>query len=91
VRVVMTKAAQEFVTAMSVGRDRGRESPSPSCSIKSEFDVGHIRLARDKRPDRGSLRPQLTSWPRWRNGHADDLATAVLLAADKKNSARAPR
>src|ERR1044071_8819644 len=46
VRVVMTRAAQEFVTPMSVGAIAG-EHPFTELFHPSEFDVGHIRLARD--------------------------------------------
>src|SRR4051795_1751908 len=81
VRVVMTKAAQEFVTPLSVGAIAG-EQPFTGLFDPSEFDVGHIRLARDNdlivvAPATADLMAKLA------NGHADDLATAVLLATDK--------
>ncbi len=49
---------------------------------QSEFDVGHIRMARDTdliivAPATADLIAKMAS------GHADDLATAVLLATDK--------
>ena len=49
---------------------------------RSEFDVGHIRLARDTdlivvAPATADLMAKMAG------GHADDLATAVLLATDK--------
>src|SRR5436305_8343115 len=47
VRVVMTKAAQEFVTPMSVGALAGEKPFTDLFDQQSEFDVGHIRLARD--------------------------------------------
>ena len=50
---------------------------------RSEFDVGHIRLARDAdlivvAPATADLMAKMA------NGLADDLASAVLLATDKK-------
>ena len=53
VRVVMTKAANEFVTPLSVGAIAGERAFTALFDPVSEFDVGHIRLARDSRPGRG--------------------------------------
>src|SRR5436190_22761686 len=82
VRVVMTKAAQEFVTPMSVGAIAGERPFTDLFDAASEFDVGHIRLARDNdlivvAPATADLMAKMA------NGHADDLASAVLLATDK--------
>src|SRR5438067_4298409 len=82
VRVVMTKAAQEFVTPMSVGAIAG-ERPFTELFDQSEFDVGHIRLARDN--DLIVVAPATADiMAKMANGHADDLATAVLLATGRK-------
>ena len=83
VRVVMTRAAQEFVTPMSVGAIAGERAFTDLFDQQSEFDVGHIRLARDNdlivvAPATADLMAKMA------NGHADDLATAVLLATDRK-------
>ena len=57
---------------------------SPTCSISTgEFDVGHIRLARETdlivvAPATADLMAKMAG------GHADDLATAVLLATTAK-------
>jgi phosphopantothenoylcysteine decarboxylase / phosphopantothenate---cysteine ligase len=81
VRVVMTEAAQEFVTPMSVGAIAG-ERAFIGLFDQSEFDVGHIRLARDT--DLVVVAPATADlMAKMANGHADDLATAVLLATDK--------
>ena len=49
---------------------------------QSEFDVGHIRLARDT--DLVIVAPATADLiAKMANGHADDLASAVLLATDK--------
>src|ERR1700716_3354729 len=82
-RVVMTKAAQEFVTPLSVGAIAGEKPFTDLFDQASEFDIGHIRLARDNdlivvAPATADLMAKMA------NGHADDLATAVLLATDKK-------
>ena len=82
VRVVMTRAAQEFVTPMSVGAIAGEKPFIELFDQHSEFDVGHIRLARDT--DLIVVAPATADiMAKMANGHADDLATAVLLATDK--------
>ena len=82
VRVVMTEAAQEFVTPMSVGAIAG-EHPFVALFDPSEFDVGHIRLARDN--DLIVIAPATADiMAKMAHGHADDLASAVLLATDKR-------
>jgi phosphopantothenoylcysteine decarboxylase/phosphopantothenate--cysteine ligase len=83
VRVVMTKAAQAFVTPLSVGALAGERAFTDLFDPASEFDVGHIRLARDTdlivvAPATADLMAKMA------NGLADDLATAVLLATDKR-------
>jgi phosphopantothenoylcysteine decarboxylase/phosphopantothenate--cysteine ligase len=82
VRVVMTKAAQQFITPLSVGAIAGEKPFTDLFDQASELDVGHIRLARDNdlivvAPASADLMAKMA------NGHADDLATAVLLATDK--------
>jgi len=81
-RVVMTKAAQQFVTPLAVGAIAGERAFTDLFDPSSEFDVGHIRLARDT--DLVVVAPATADlMARMANGHADDLATAVLLATDK--------
>ncbi len=82
-RVVMTQAAQEFVTPLSAGAIAGGKVFTELFDEDSEFDVGHIRLARDTdlvvvAPATADLMAKMTG------GHADDLASAVLLATDKR-------
>ena len=82
VRVVMTKAAQQFVTPLAAGALSGERVFTDLFDPASEFDVGHIRLARDH--DLIVVAPATADlMARMANGHADDLATAVLLATDK--------
>jgi phosphopantothenoylcysteine decarboxylase / phosphopantothenate---cysteine ligase len=82
VRCVLTKAAQEFVTPLAAGALAGGHVFTDLFDPKSEFDVGHIRLARDTdlvvvAPSTADLMAKMAG------GHADDLASAVLLATDK--------
>src|ERR671934_1196635 len=47
VRCILTKAAQEFVTPLSAAALSGERVFSDLFDQESEFDVGHIRLARE--------------------------------------------
>ena len=82
VRCVLTKAAQEFVTPLAAGALAGGHVFTDLFDPKSEFDVGHIRLARDT--DLVVVAPATADlMAKMAGGHADDLASAVLLATDK--------
>ncbi len=77
--VILTRAAEEFVTPLSVGALTGAAPHTDLFDARTEFDVGHIRLARESdliivAPATADLMAKMA------NGHADDLATAVLLA-----------
>ncbi|MBO0661524.1 bifunctional phosphopantothenoylcysteine decarboxylase/phosphopantothenate--cysteine ligase CoaBC [Jiella sp. MQZ9-1] len=76
---VMTRAAGEFVTPLSVGALAATKVYSDLFDREDEQDVGHIRLAREHdlvivAPTTADRMAQLA------NGLADDLAGAVLLA-----------
>ena len=82
VRAVMTGAAQEFVTPLSVGALTGEKPFTELFDAASEFDVGHIRLAREAdvivvAPATADLMAKMA------NGLANDLATAILLATHR--------
>ncbi len=82
VRCVMTAAAQEFITPLSVGALSADHVFTDLFDRQDEQDVGHIRLARDAdlivvAPATADLMGKLA------NGLANDLASAVLLAADR--------
>lgn len=82
VRCVMTKAACEFVTPLSVGALTGDRVFTEIFDRDDEHDIGHIRLSREAdlivvAPATADLMAKLA------NGHADDLASTVLLATDK--------
>jgi phosphopantothenoylcysteine decarboxylase/phosphopantothenate--cysteine ligase len=83
VRCILTKAATQFVTPLSASAITGERVFTDLFDPAHEFDVGHIRLAREAdlivvAPSTADLMAKLAG------GHADDLATAVLLAASAK-------
>jgi phosphopantothenoylcysteine decarboxylase/phosphopantothenate--cysteine ligase len=82
VRCVLTKAAQQFVTALSVSALSHGRCYTDLFDPESEFDAGHIRLAHDcdlivVAPATADLMAKMA------HGHADDLASAILLAANR--------
>ena len=83
VRCILTKAAEHFVTPLSAGAIVGERVFTDLFDAGSEFDVGHIRLARETdlivvAPATADLMAKMAG------GLASDLATAVLLAAGTK-------
>lgn len=83
VRCILTKAAEHFVTRLSAGAITGERVFTALFDPTHEFDVGHIRLAREAdlivvAPATADLMAKVAG------GHADDLATAVLLATMAK-------
>lgn len=81
-RVVLTKAGQEFVTPLSVSAIAGEQAFTDLFDPRSEFDVGHIRLARDT--DMVVVAPATADlMAKMAGGHAGDLASTILLATDK--------
>ena len=82
VRCILTRAAQQFVTPLSAGALSGERVFTDLFDPTTEFDVGHIRLAREAdlivvAPATADLLAKMAG------GHADDLASAVLLATDR--------
>jgi phosphopantothenoylcysteine decarboxylase/phosphopantothenate--cysteine ligase len=83
VRCILTKAAQQFVTPLAASALSGNQVFTDLFDPRSEFDVGHIRLAREA--DLIVVAPATADFmAKLANGHADDLATAVLLATAAK-------
>ena len=79
VRPLMTAAAQQFVTPLTIGAVSADHVFTDLFSREDEQDVGHIRLAREAdliivAPATAGLMAKMA------NGLADDLASAVLLA-----------
>ena len=82
VRCVLTKAAQQFVTPLAAGALSNERCYTDLFDPESEFDAGHIRLAREAdlivvAPATADLMAKMAQ------GHADDLASAILLAANR--------
>ncbi len=81
-RAIMTKAAQQFVTPLSVGALSNERVFTDLFDLNEEREIGHIRLSREA--DLIVVAPATADLlARMAGGHADDLATAVLLASDK--------
>ncbi|EJF91171.1 bifunctional phosphopantothenoylcysteine decarboxylase/phosphopantothenate--cysteine ligase CoaBC [Bartonella tamiae] len=80
VHIIMTQAAQHFVTPLSASTLSATSVYTDLFSHKDEHDVGHIRLAR--MADAIIVAPATADrLAKMANGIADDLAGAVLLAA----------
>ena len=82
VRCVMTAAAQEFVTPLSVGALSADHVFTDLFDRQDEHDVGHIRLSREA--DLVVVAPATADlMAKMANGLANDLASAALMATDK--------
>jgi len=82
VRAVLTKAGAEFVTALSVGALTEDKVYTDLWSLTDEAEMGHIRLSREAdliviAPASADLLAKMAT------GMADDLASTMLLAANK--------
>src|ERR1700760_624813 len=82
VRAVLTKAGAEFVTALSVGALTEDKVYTDLWSLTDEAEMGHIRLSREAdliviAPASADLIAKMAT------GMADDLASTMLLAANK--------
>ena len=82
VRAVLTKAGAEFVTPLSVGALTEDKVYTDLWSLTDEAEMGHIRLSRESdliviAPASADLLAKMAV------GLADDLASTLLLAADK--------
>ncbi len=79
VRCIMTQGAQQFVTPVAVSAVSGQRTHTDLFDREDEADIGHIKLARD--PDAVVVAPATANlMAKMAGGHADDLASTVLLA-----------
>jgi len=83
VTAVMTKAAEQFVTPLSVASLSGNKVYSDLFSLTDETEMGHIELSRSAdlvvvAPATADLLAKMAT------GLANDLASTTLLATDKK-------
>jgi phosphopantothenoylcysteine decarboxylase/phosphopantothenate--cysteine ligase len=82
VRVILTKAAEEFVTPLSLASLSGEKVHTALFSLTDEIEMGHIELSRAAdllvvAPATADLMAKMTI------GLASDLASTALLATDK--------
>ena len=82
VRCILTAAAQEFVTPLSAAVLSGEPAFTELFDLKNETEIGHITLSREAdlivvAPATADLLAKMA------HGLAGDLASTVLLAADK--------
>ena len=82
VRAVMTRAGTQFVTPLSVGALTNERVFTDLFDLDDEQEIGHIRLSREA--DLLIVAPATADLiAKMAGGHADDLASTVLLATDK--------
>ena len=82
VRTIMTKAAEEFVTPLSVSSLTGQKVHTALFNLTDEIEMGHIELSRAAdllvvAPATADLMAKMA------HGQANDLASTTLLATDK--------
>jgi phosphopantothenoylcysteine decarboxylase / phosphopantothenate---cysteine ligase len=79
VRCVLTEGAQRFVTPLAAAALSGQKAHTDLFDRDDEAEIGHIRLAREA--DLVVVAPATANlMARMAGGHADDLASTVLLA-----------
>jgi phosphopantothenoylcysteine decarboxylase / phosphopantothenate---cysteine ligase len=82
VRCVLTDGGAQFVTPMTLAALSEQPVHTSLWDLKDEAEMGHIRLSREA--DLVVLCPATADLlARMAGGHADDLATTLLLATDK--------
>ncbi|WP_374764815.1 bifunctional phosphopantothenoylcysteine decarboxylase/phosphopantothenate--cysteine ligase CoaBC [Yunchengibacter salinarum] len=82
VRGVLTAGGQQFITPMSVAALTGDQCFTDLFSLKDEAEMGHIRLSREA--DMVVVAPATADlMAKMAGGHADDLASTILMATDK--------
>lgn len=82
VRAILTKSGEQFVTPLSVSALCEHEVYTDLWSLKDETEMGHIRLSREC--DGVIIAPASADFiAKMAHGLANDLASTMLLAADK--------
>lgn len=83
VTCILTKAASEFITPLLASSISGNKTYNELFSIDDELEMGHINLSRQA--DLIVVAPATADFiAKIANGFADDLASSVVLAANKK-------
>jgi phosphopantothenoylcysteine decarboxylase/phosphopantothenate--cysteine ligase len=83
VKIIMTRAAEEFVTPLSLASLSGEKVHTALFNLTDELEMGHIQLSRAAdlivvAPATADLMAKMA------HGFADDLASTALLATDRK-------
>jgi phosphopantothenoylcysteine decarboxylase/phosphopantothenate--cysteine ligase len=83
VRIILTKAAEQFVTPLSLSSLSGEKAYTDLFSLTDEVEMGHIQLSRAAdllvvAPATADLLAKMA------HGLANDLASTALLATDKR-------
>lgn len=82
VRAVLTRAGEQFVTPLAVGALSNEPVFTNLFDLDAEREIGHIRLSREA--DLIVVAPATADLiAKMAGGHADDLASTVLMATDK--------
>lgn len=80
---VLTAAGAQFTTPMTISVLAGEKVHEGLFDIETEADIGHIQLSRDA--DLVVVAPATANMmAKMANGLADDLASTLLLATDKR-------
>ena len=83
VRIILTRAAEQFVTPLSLSGLSGEKVYTDLFSLTDEVEMGHIQLSRAA--DLVVVAPATADlMAKMANGLADDLASTALLATDKR-------
>ena len=82
-RIILTRAAEQFVTPLALAALSGEKVYTALFSLTDEVEMGHIQLSRSAdllvvAPATADLMAKMA------NGLADDLASTALLATDKR-------
>jgi phosphopantothenoylcysteine decarboxylase/phosphopantothenate--cysteine ligase len=82
VRVAMTRAAEQFVTPLTLGALAGGKVHRDLFDLTDEAEMGHIQLSRAA--DLVVVAPATADlMAKMAGGHADDLVSTLLMATDK--------
>ena len=83
VRTILTPAGGEFITPLSAASLAGEKCFTDLFSLTDEAEIGHIRLSREA--DLVVVAPATADlMAKMAQGFANDLASTVLLATDKR-------
>ncbi|WP_029041062.1 bifunctional phosphopantothenoylcysteine decarboxylase/phosphopantothenate--cysteine ligase CoaBC [Cucumibacter marinus] len=81
VQPILTRAATEFVTPLSIGTLAGHAALTELFDLTREAEIGHIELSRSA--DLIVVAPASADFlAKMAQGHADDLASTTVLATD---------